>query len=1099
MSILYNHYDQKYLNKESLIETDEFIQDAQQFLIDREGYDAEDLADRENVYDAFMEHFRYQNVNEVTALRDLAYAQDADDEGKARFGRLMDTFDKMDSDLGLEAAGDYLGGVFTAPSTYAGIFSLGAGKAGALAANQGVKFGIRQAIKQGAMRSGALGLSVDAAAAGGTVAAQEATRVETGVKEDIDMTQVGLATAIGGLTGGVFGTAAGARKAQVGFEAEQIAMSAQRMADEATEDAHKGITKKVFFDKQTKNTAKKFADTLFEDAETVAQEVDVPKKLSLSRTIPDSLEEGKQIRRELGELEGKEIENIAAAAARIDNLIPDLPDLPKGTTERFASRFSRAITGGLIKEEDLGQILRDHSITIEQLGPLFAAELSRAGQVLGTFGAQVKKLSKSEIYKQNVRAFNALDDALRDSNIVGDVTSPARQKLDEMHGKGYFEKAGSFISHVNKARVGLMTIQPATTVRNTTNGYMRNFVYMMDNFGAGMANLAKGSYKALVNPTDEMIQEEATRATKMGVAQLRTGVQSLLFQDLMFGASSIKTDALFRIMRNPKFGQSETVQKLLREMGDIGNLTGAEGGLIGTARFLNGFNTMSDNMFKRAIFSRELDKAIRANPILIPSGATPAEIVGGASKTIELDSLDKVLRQGEFKSIATPEIASAMEKAFDFTYQTGNFRSREGGFNAAADMFIRFGQSTAGSTVVPFPRYLVNQFRFAYEHAPVLGMINTFGILNNPGKAGKKGIVDLSPEQFGKQLGGFAMLGAFLGIRAQFGDETTGAYEYKDPTSNDLFDAKASIGPFSAYAMMADILYRFNPGNWHDNDKVSRALPFTSREMLEALAGGNIRAGTSLDILDGTVEVLTNGVNADDSEIAIQESLARYFGNIANTFTVGAGALKDIYAQLDPQYRQLADNSDVNMFDYFLKQAGRSFPTTPDEDRPKLESPTRSTGIRRVNPIIKQLTGLSPVQQRTIVEEELKRLQFDYAELSPYRIKFDRPLTNEARGEMGKYVEREIFSFINSPDYKLLPSNIEKRARLKGEVNKFRTLARNKVLNQEPSTPSEFLRIQRAKYLNMSKAKRRVLEDRYKRVFGGSSILDDNAFWMVDY
>ena len=190
---------------------------------------------------------------------------------------------------------------------------------------------------------------------------------------------------------------------------------------------------------------------------------------------------------------------------------------------------------------------------------------------------------------------------------------------------------------------------------------MRNFVYMIDNFGAGMANLAKGSVK-LINPTDAMIQAEAERATKMGVAQLRTAGQSLMFQDLMFGASSVKTDALFRIMRNPKFGQSQTVQKLLREMGDVGNLTGAEGGLIGASRFLNSFNTMSDNMFKRAIFSRELDKAIRANPIRVP-GKTPDE-------DIIIDSLDQALRQGQFKSIATTEIAEAMEKAFDFTYQT---------------------------------------------------------------------------------------------------------------------------------------------------------------------------------------------------------------------------------------------------------------------------------------------------------------------------------------------------------------------------------------------------------------------------------------------
>ena len=68
-------------------------------------------------------------------------------------GRLMSAFDKMDSDLGLAAAGDYLGGVFTAPSTYAGLFSFGAGKAGAVAANQGIKFGIRQALAPSLKRS----------------------------------------------------------------------------------------------------------------------------------------------------------------------------------------------------------------------------------------------------------------------------------------------------------------------------------------------------------------------------------------------------------------------------------------------------------------------------------------------------------------------------------------------------------------------------------------------------------------------------------------------------------------------------------------------------------------------------------------------------------------------------------------------------------------------------------------------------------------------------------------------------------------------------------------------------------------------------------
>ena len=73
---LYNHYTD--LNKETLLGDEDFVMDASLFLIDREGYDPEDLESNEQVYDAFMEHFRYQNVNEVTALRDLTYAQNAD-------------------------------------------------------------------------------------------------------------------------------------------------------------------------------------------------------------------------------------------------------------------------------------------------------------------------------------------------------------------------------------------------------------------------------------------------------------------------------------------------------------------------------------------------------------------------------------------------------------------------------------------------------------------------------------------------------------------------------------------------------------------------------------------------------------------------------------------------------------------------------------------------------------------------------------------------------------------------------------------------------------------------------------------------------------
>ena len=55
----------------------------------------------------------------------------------------------------------------------------------------------------------------------------------------------------------------------------------------------------------------------------------------------------------------------------------------------------------------------------------------------------------------------------------------------------------------------MMTIQLATTARNTTNGYMRNYVYALDNLGAGLYNTAKGSIYRIKNSSDKVLKEEA--------------------------------------------------------------------------------------------------------------------------------------------------------------------------------------------------------------------------------------------------------------------------------------------------------------------------------------------------------------------------------------------------------------------------------------------------------------------------------------------------------------------------------------------------------------------------------------------------------------
>lgn len=1074
---MYNTQDK--IDRETLLKDEQFLQDATDFLIDREGYEADDLMSAEDVYNNYMEHFRFQNVNEVTAINDMLYAQNADDEQKEKMARLMETYDKMDSDLGLRAGGDYIAGVLSAPSTYAGIFTGGGAKVGAVAAQQGVKLGIREILKRGAagealrnaatkgaVRAGA----VEGAIGAGQVAAQEQARVELGMQDEIRGGAVALGAAAGAIPGAVFGAGQQAQRAVAENVAERVTRITEKQAARATNNANRTTTRETFESKETGE----LANTIFENLKE--------KKLALKETIGEELEAGMKLKQELkpddveivdvvkadkpklpleASVEMKNLQNIAAVAAKIVKDVPDIPDLPQGTTEAFTSKLVRALRSGDLNTDKLVALTQRHGIRFEDIGSLLAAEVSSGASLMGKISG-LSKASKKELTE-------LLDDIDIKLIEAGQITNPAREaveELDDQLGRSTLEKANDTLKNINKARIGMMTVQLATTARNMTNGYMRNYIYAFDNLGAGLynkhfSNKAAKNRLALqgkINPTDEELREEAIRAVNLGNAQMRTAYDAFLFKDLMT-ITSAETTALARLMKNPAFGKSQQAQQLFMEMGDVADHTKQGGRLLNAARFLNKLNTKSDNMFKRAILSRELDKTLRASGF-----------EGG---------LNEVLKKGRFGDIDEKIIGSAMEKALDFTYQTGKFKGKEGLFNTAADTFIQAAQTPLGSTFVPFPRYLVNQFRFVYEHTPVIGLFDIGGVLNKSDAA----------DRFGKQMGGLAMLGAMYAMRSNHGDETTGPFEYKNPFGTGLVDAQASLGPFSAYAFMADFLYQMNNPNME--------AKFDGREFAKALGGGQFRP-TGLAIVDNFFDTIDRGKEDGKTDLQIKEMLTKYVGNVANTFTVGAGVLKDVVATLDPEFRAVPDNTDVNFFDYFLKQATRSFPQSVDENgsfygysglgpkRTRLESPTKSTGLRVMNPFMRQLTGLTQREERNMAEREFDRLGLNWAQITPRKIPFDPELTNEARGQMGRFVESAIQDYvINDPEYAGLGTNVEKKAFLLAKVREMRAEARARIMDTDRYVDIEDQRrIARAKFFDLPKEKRDLIAVYYDRETG---------------
>lgn len=1085
---MYN--EQSEINRDTLLKDEQFLDDATAFLIDRGGYDPEDLMSAEDVYENYMEHFRYQNVNEVTAVNDLLYAQNADDNAKARFARLMDTYDNMDSDLGWAAAGDYVAGVLTAPSTYAGIFTGGGAKVGALAAQQGVKLGIRQLLKSGvagqALRQAATKGAVRAGAVEGTIGAghalaQEKTRVETGLQEEVSGAQVAVGALASAVPGAAFGAASQVKRAIDENVATRVMNITQKTVERQTRLANRGVTKDVFENEETSELANNIYSALKE------------KKLSLEETIPEELARGRELKQELApepadvvDVPGRKmpleasvsnmhLQNIAAVAAKITKEIGQLPplkNLPEGETgvERFTSKIIRGFNANLIDNDKIVAIAREHGVQYSDIASLFGAEISNGGSILGKLSG-LARASRESILKE-------LDEIDKIMLEAGDLTTPARaelEKIEQQIGKDPLTKINDVMRNINKARIGFMTVQLATTSRNMTNGYMRNLVYGFDNLGASLYNVAfsnKQARKALIkqgviDPTDEQLKVEAERAVRLGMAQLRTAVDSFMFKDLMLGLNSTQAVTLAKLMRNPEFGQSDLARQLFMEMGDVADHTGQKSLLLNTARFLNKLNTKSDNMFKRAILGRELNKAIIA-----------AGYDGG---------LNGILKQGRFTSIDQRVIAKGMEEALDFTYQTGRFKGKEGVFNSAAQTFIDASQTQLGSVFVPFPRYMVNQFRFFYEHAPILGLIDAFGILNKSDAA----------DRFGKQIGGFTALTALYALRANHGDETTGPFEYKNPFGSGLVDAQAMLGPFSAHAVVADAIYRWT------NPEVSQEAPVNYRDIVKALGGGQFR-GTGLGLVDGLFDAWQKGIDDGETDLALKEMSAKFLGNYFSTYTVGAGVLKDVVATLDPEMRIVADNKDIEFWPYVFKQATRSFPRAVDGTegfflgRKPLASPTKADGIRIMNPFMRQLTGLTQQEQRNLAETEFDRLGLEWTEIAPRKIKFDPELSGEQNAMMGKWVETGLSEYIaRDPIYNQLETDIEKKAILKAKINELRSEARSRVLNVDKYQDIESQRqVARAIFYNqISSAKRDLITLYYKRVTGKD--LDDTKDYIT--
>ena len=1128
------------LTREALIGNKNFIKDARAFLSDRQGGLEYVSMSNEGVFEGFMNHFRHQDVNEVTALKDLEYAQDLAEKRRDKkditgsenarkrltaMHNMTVAYDKITGEAGsLDFFMDYAGGLVRAPSTWLGLLTGGAGKAGAIAGQQAIKFGLRRVLTA-ALKGSIAPMAIEGTAGAIQGAAQQKTRQEVGLEGD-PLLGGAIGFAGGAVPAGVLSTGLGALRYTKGYKAGALAregtLARKARAEEAQRLTDVTLRQKdaqaVFFrDKltevvdeaaevQTKGKTKKpKPDALPEDK--VKGGIKIEKKLSptgylagleektVNRIIAATIEIAESIgwkstddkRITLAVADAIEAASISDQRAKLSS--PEAGGLMR--TLQAGDTGSKPYSGPRLRREELIKIAEKYNLTPDELSMVFIADASKAGRLLGKLSGLKRKLTAQEKFDLKIAKKDHKTLVENLSKINPEMAKILDENLARVGKTG--QQTWEVIKNIDILRRGLMVVQPKTTIRNLMNAGIRAPIYMLDH---GM---------------NDLLQNGSL-----------TGFKSAIKLPLDF-LSRGDAEALALVFKE---GNPLTYQRVFREAMDLNEELGAGSGFARVGRKINVINTLLDNGIKKSIFFNEVRTAIGGEDAL----KAYMRGKGGAEKNLDFNDW---FRQN-------PDLAAkAMDEALAFTYQKG-FKK-----DTWAGRITQMSSNPLFTAFVPFPRFLVNQTQFMYEHMPLLSFAGAA-----VKKAKDKPLGMNMRERFTKQATGALFLYGALQVRAMQGPETPWNY-IKDQNTGLLYDITALLGPFAPFFFGADVILRANKGALAENvpvitqenqDKYERSNwdEINWREVSKAFTGMQIKGGvdTGFVALDELFTALATGGANEDALDRLAKIGVQFSANYARTFTIPVGMFKDVDATFDPAGREIMDTDSVDLLGLFIRKALAGLPETKavanfetylgvkpafsdslrqaraegEEEQDRLFIPT-GTDVGRKVPLSATLLGATARQPFNAVERELGRLNKPYYWW--YGKEKNVRVNRLMKEQMGIISDRYVPGFINTADYQskdpkgqivllnTLKSSIRRVAR-ENTLNYLRNIPLENPTQEDEDTIAELSRASAAdlqKFDELSKPERQAAIAQWgKENPDGPSLQESNAYsWAVEY
>ena len=567
------------------------------------------------------------------------------------------------------------------------------------------------------------------------------------------------------------------------------------------------------------------------------------------------------------------------------------------------------------------------------------------------------------------RTLQAYSVLARIQNKLKSIDPVAAKEVDDMYGKrnalvDAFSGLYSGAQRLDRELKALMVSQVATTIRNGISS--GNIV----TFGAASEAIESALYRVGKSAVEVATGKPVTGTFTGGMKSVYDDAVRTTFYLGQQGLSSDVTDAL--LSSSPALRA-----RILKTTGE----TGTEQ-LSKLGQYANTLNTAQDAFFRKAIFVSNVEKQLNR---------------------VGIDMYD-ILAQN--KNVPFDVLNNATDEALSATMSKMPTKG-------PLYFGVKFIEAIpiVGSTVIPFPRFMANALTWTYKHSPMnvfngsVDIARGSSMLKQGDDAGNAYLAR-GLENVSKSAVGTAAIYAAYKYREAHQDTDWFDTEGPDGSRVDI-RALWPIGPFMA---MGDWLVKF---------KNKRTDEFKTKELMEAVTGFKVPAGTYAWLGDKFTEAASKFASSEESD---DTKLNTFFGEWAGEYfgraLIPAQQISDIIGAIDRDETLPRDAYQIPKgeegFGTSLQQQIMKRTPVVKQQLPEYQPALREQAAFNDAGPLKMLSGIAVKGRPTELEAEVERLNIDFRKV--FTGTGDKVIDAVARKAMAPLI-MDVFDQVKNTDY----------------------------------------------------------------------------------